>query len=484
MNLFRGKKLSSSGAATAGLGVMSRASNQLSTLLLMLVAARFLTPSEFGVFSLAVLSITLIRTLLYCGAFEFLLKSEIAEDCASEALLVNIIVAIGLTAPAATLAVVAWIVFDVSDVPWIMLLLLPSNFISAGASWQESLCLKSGKTRSYYAITTASEIISAGTAVVMFLYGFGLYSLVAKVYIASIMVSVLYWSTGTAVWSKKFDKTKFVEILTWSFERYGAVLLTFGSTYAADLMLGAFLSPAATGIYRGSSRLVTSVADLFTQPTRLLGMTFYSKQAASGSQSGEFVARVFSVAAVVGWSALAGLAISSQTLVPLLLGPSWSGAAPVVSILCLARAFSLIDASIAPALVAHNKQRSVLVNQTLVVPVLVASLLILSPYGVLPATYAVVLAAGFNSICMLVSLHKHLRPTLSGLKTAGPIAIVPAVSVVVGGWIAGQISMRFSVGDQIHLAAVIVFGALFWCFAVLSLRRSIRSVVHALNAAR
>lgn len=484
MNLFRGKKLSSNGAATAGLGVLSRASNQISTLLLMLVAARFLTPVEFGIFSLAILSVTLIRTLLYCGAFEYLLKSKTAEDCAREAFVVNIIVAIGLTAPVATLAVIAWIIFDMSEVSSLMLVLLPSNLISAIASWQESLCLKSGKTKSYYAITTASEIISAITALFMFSYGFGLYSLVVKVYIAAVMVSILYWRTGTAVWSPRFHKAKMFEILSWSFERYGAVLLTFGSTYAADLVLGAFLSPAATGIYRGSSRLVTSVADLFTQPTRLLGMTFYSKQAANGLESGEFVARVFSIAAVVGWSALAGLAVSSQTLVPLLLGPSWSSAAPVVSILCLARGFSLIDASIAPALVAHNKQRSVLVNQTLVVPVLVAALLILSPYGVLPATYAVVFAAGFNSICLLLSLHKHLRPKLSGWKAAGPIAVVPAVSVAAGGWLAGHLSMKFAVGDQLHLAATIVFGALFWCFAVLALRRSIRSVVNALNAGR
>ncbi len=467
-----------------GLGVLARASNQLSTVLLMLVAVRFLTPTEFGIFSLAALLTTIIRTLLYCGPFEYLLKSERFENCILETLAVNVIVVIALSTPVAIFSTLFYISVGGSKLICTILLLLPSNLISAVSSWQESICLRSGQTREYYIVTTASEIISATVAGFMFLFGFGIFSLVAKVYIGGTLVSLFYWRVGPAVRPTRFDSRKMFEIFSWSFERYGAVLLTFGSTYAADLMLGAFLSPAATGIYRGSSRLVTSVADLFTQPTRLLGMTYYSKQAARGSQSGESVARVFSVAAVVGWSALAGLAISSQTLVPLLLGPSWSGAAPVVSILCLARAFSLIDASIAPALVAHNKQRSVLVNQTLVVPVLVASLLILSPYGVLPATYAVVFAAGFNSICMVVSLHKHLRPTLSGLKTAGPIAIVPAVSVVVGGWIAAQISMRFSVGDQIHLAAVIVFGVLFWCFAVLSLRRSIRSVVHALNAAR
>jgi O-antigen/teichoic acid export membrane protein len=259
--------------------------------------------------------------------------------------------------------------------------------------------------------------------------GAGVFALVAKLYVTSVISSALYAMLKKDKIVSEFSFTKVMEILRWSTHRYGAILLTFAGTYAADLVLGALLSPSATGLYRGSSRLVTSVADLFNQPTRLMAMTFYSKRASRGVESGEVLPLVLAIAAAFGWSALMGLAVVSPLIVPLLLGPSWEAAAPIATVLCFARAFSLIDSCVTPALVAYNKQKWVLYVQTMTVPLLILLLFLTSGHGPVYSSYAVAVVALVNTICLLVVARKYIRTPFSVVRSALPLALLPPLFV-------------------------------------------------------
>src|ERR1700761_3639497 len=127
-------------AAITGLSV--RAANQVVIFGVTLVAAHFLAPADFGVFAIASAAIALIRTLMYTGAFEYLLKAPPGEECPSECLLINIALALVLSAALLVLAPGAKWIFGTAAVGQMLVFMAPSNLMSAFAAWQESQILR------------------------------------------------------------------------------------------------------------------------------------------------------------------------------------------------------------------------------------------------------------------------------------------------------------------------------------------------------
>ena len=73
-------------AADALLAMAARGGTQLFALTVTLVATRYLSPGDFGVFALATVFITVVRNLLYAGPAEFLLKTRDADRDAADCL--------------------------------------------------------------------------------------------------------------------------------------------------------------------------------------------------------------------------------------------------------------------------------------------------------------------------------------------------------------------------------------------------------------
>lgn len=293
-----GSRLTVKGVLSAAIGPLARGSGQLVTFLLTLVAMRYLDPAEFGAFALAVIATTVIRTLLYTGAFEFLLKTPDPRDGSSEALCLNMLIATGLSAIVGLASLIALAYGAAESILFLLLILLPSNLISAFGAWQESLLLRTGRITSYYVATFSAEFLSMAIAVTLFVWGFGVLALAAQIYVRNLLILLFYGMIGTTILSTRFSVARLKEIVRWALPVYGSSSLGLVSNYAADILLGFFLSPAATGIYRASSRLVTAVADIVNQPTRLISMTLSSKKVARGEDAATLWTIILSIAAV------------------------------------------------------------------------------------------------------------------------------------------------------------------------------------------
>ena len=126
------------GIMTAITGLSVRAVNQVVIFCVTLVAAHYLVPTEFGVFAIASAAIALIRTLMYTGAFEYLLKAPPGQEAPSECLIINLLLAIVLSALLLAFVPISGVVFGTSAVGRMLLLMAPSNLMAAFAAWQES----------------------------------------------------------------------------------------------------------------------------------------------------------------------------------------------------------------------------------------------------------------------------------------------------------------------------------------------------------
>lgn len=469
------------GIMTAITGLSVRAVNQVVIFCVTLVAAHYLVPTEFGVFAIASAAIALIRTLMYTGAFEYLLKAPPGQEAPSECLIINLLLAIVLSALLLAFVPISGVVFGTSAVGRMLLLMAPSNLMAAFAAWQESQILRLKRVRAYYAITAIAEIIAGIGAVCLLAEHLGLIALVCQIYLRGATLLIAYLLLQKPVFSRGLDGVKLAEIFKWSTARYGSTFVSFMTSYGADFFLGALLSPAATGIYRASSRVVTAVSDIFSHPTQILGATIFSRYAAQRETPKEIWPRMFGASAFLGWSALAGLAAVAERIVPVVLGARWAGTGLIISLMCVARAVSLIDAVTIPLLVAFDKSRSIFKIQLFTAAGSVLLLASVARFGVEAAALSAILISVLTTAGYCVLSMRAFPGSGPHLRGVIPISILPALITFLAARVC-LMAIPVNLGAAPATAIAVGAGLLGWLVVVVVLRRSAIDALHALNA--
>ena len=468
---------------TAIVAMLSRASGQIAVVLVTLVATRFLTPAAFGMFALASTGVALVRSILWNGAFEYLLKAADPRAASTECLIANFLITAAFSIPLYLFTLGADRLFSTIGIGHLILLLLPSNLLAAAGAWQESLVLRTGRLRSYYAITFASEAVSALVAIVLLIEGFGIIGLVAQTYVRNAMVLVAYLAMRCTIWSDNVSSARLLIVLRWSTSRYLSVLVDFGATYGADLFLGIFLSPAAAGLYRASNRIVTAVGDIFAHPINMIARSVFSQRAAEGRTSDDVWPLVFSAAAIVGWSALAGVVITADDIVPLALGPMWAAAAPLAAVIAVARCGMLIQAVTSALLVAYDRQNRLFLIQCLSTAATLAALAMVARFGVMAATIAVAAVSIATSAGLTIAAVRLFPGSRRLLILEMPIILVPMVATVVGAWGTQTMLHHATMPSNYSLIVIVLGGVACWTLSLVPLRRRFARAIASLHVA-
>lgn len=327
--IARMARFARAGGGTAVIAMAARVSGQIAMVAVTLVATRQLAPADFGIFAIAGALVMLARTMLYTGPFEFLLKApaERERTIAAACLAATLIVASGWVLLLGGLGLAAPLLFKGGGVAPVILALAPSVLFAAIAAFAESLMLRSGAVRRYYGVTVGVEIGAGLAAIALLLAGWGLWALVAQIYVRIVLLILALGGLGPRLALARPLKGEIAEVLRWSGSRFGSVMVGFLANYSGDLVLGVVFSPAASGLYRASNRMVTALADMFIQPAGMLALTTLASDRANGVKGGSGTGawlRLGGLFGVLGWPALAVLALFANRLVPLALGPAWA----------------------------------------------------------------------------------------------------------------------------------------------------------------
>jgi len=466
--------------ASLGAGMLSRASSQIVALLITLIAARYLTPGDFGVYAIAAALVTIIRTLIYSATFQYVMQTPDLKRYSSECLAVSLV----MTAICSALPVLILLVFPNlfggGGVLWLFVWMAPSNLIAAFTAWSEAQVLRSGKIARYYAVTSVTEFLSGGVAAILFVAGFGVMSLVPMAYVRAIVLAGCYVWILCPVLSSAFSASRFVEVGRWSLPQYASSLTGLFSNYGADFIIGAILSPAATGLYRAASRITGAVSDLCAQPVRLIATTVFARRRAAGGHASDLWPAVAALSLFIALPALGGLAAVADLILPRLFGPAWANLAAIVAVLSLGRVFASMAGVATPFLVAHGQHRILLPVQLVSAACLLIGLVVFSRQGV-QAT-AIVTAVSV-SVGALAYLGMAYRTAGSPPAASARLMLVAAIPGLVSTFAAGALSRTTLVPDPILLAIIAVAVAVgLWLVAVLVLRRGLTPILHPLRA--
>jgi O-antigen/teichoic acid export membrane protein len=381
------------------------------------IIARILTPTEVGIFAIAVVFSTLANMFRDFGFAEYLIQARDLDSAKIRAALgMNVIASWSM---AALLALAApWIAAfyrqpSVGDVLYVLAL----NFVIVpfGAVVQ-SWFRRELNYKPIVITNTLSSIFAFSVSVTLALSGHGAMSLAWSAF-AGIAVTVLgslwYRPRGFPRWPSMSGITE-----VFHFGKYasGTYFLAQIGRGAPELVIGRVLGAAEVGIFSRTNGVVELMRRLLLRPVLQVCLPYFAKV---NRESGELASAYTSSLRLltgIGWPALGCLAATSYAAIRIIYGEQWMAAVPLARVLCLAFALELLTLLSREALLACGEARRATVLQLEVATLQIFGVMLAIPYGLPGACWGLTLAA----LGALLSTHRHLRVAI-GLRWSGLI---------------------------------------------------------------
>ena len=276
--IINGKVTKSSGKAL--FAFTARSLQQVSNLVITLLAARFLLPADYGIYSLAIVFIVLLQTMTYSGYYHFIVTSDEPDK---EVLSTSFWMILGLSSIAAVLLMVAawpleWL-FGAEELGMVVFLLALSQPLASFGAWASAALLREGRVTTNFSIMFCQNLVALIGGALLLWFWESLYALVAYRYLRVAAGAIMILAVGVRPPLRHFSKELARSSTTYSGGIYGSRFLSFMSRYAADLLLGLFYTTSEVGLYRFGNRVATGATDTLTQPMSSFAITQYGKVA-------------------------------------------------------------------------------------------------------------------------------------------------------------------------------------------------------------
>ena len=163
------------------------------------------------------------------------------------------------------------------------------------------------------------------------------------------------------------------------------------------------------------------------------------------------------------------------------LGPKWAATAPLVSILCLLKSFSILSSVTNPLLVAFNRQHFLLWIEVFSSAATIAALFVFARFGSQAAAWAVTGVSALANCGMLAMVIRTFPGSGRTLLRCLPTIIIPTVATVTGAQACIYLSSWSDHPSKWVLVVLIVGGGILaWVAASLPFRRPIGQSIRAL----
>ncbi|MCA0921699.1 oligosaccharide flippase family protein [Pseudooceanicola nanhaiensis] len=414
----RRKGLIGSGVMTA----LERVISQACQLAIFIIAARLLSPAEFGAFALvSAIAIILLR-VAEVGWAPYIMSwsgdSRVPRQVLALAILAGLVVgaagvAIGYALPLAGLAVETGHLFSLFSF-WV--------FLATISSAQKGVMIWESKLKASAICEITGELAGLVVAVTALLQGAGLFSLAfGRLAYQSTHLALSFVFTRMAP-SLGMPKAERRDLWAFSARMFTSRLIINVRLYVATFIIGGFLGPAAVGYYRAAERLVGAVGEIVSVPTQVLAWNLFrqARDAHDGTTAGfQSAANIFfKILAAIALPVFMWVAVMAGDIVHGLLGEEWLPALHVVAILSAARAIALVGVVTEPVLtIAGEVGRLPWLTARLMIVTVALTLGAATTGGLLAVAWAQVAIAAITLVITLPMLRRYAG--IDGLEVAG-----------------------------------------------------------------
>ncbi len=346
------------------------------------VIARLLTPAELGIFSVAMVLISVVNILRDFGVVNYVIQEkEINPERIRAASAVTFLAAWGI-------AIVVWLTADlaaafyrqtgIADVMRVLalnFLLLPFGSITTACMRREMMFMRIAVIRLVAALTQA---------------------------IASIVLAWLGWSYLSMAWAAVLATLLQIAMIFWlrprgistipGFRglsrvlRFGSLsaltdIVRVGDRGAPDVVLGRAMGMAEVAFFSRATGLVDLFNRMIIEAVAYVALPHFAAKVRAGEDVSQPYLRAITFLTGLSWPFFVWLAAVAPTVVLLLYGDQWLASVVLVQILCagelLLAPFQLVD----QVLIAQGKIRLETVRIASMLGIRLLPLVLLPPYG-------------------------------------------------------------------------------------------------------
>ncbi len=368
-----------------------------------LVIARLLTPAELGVFSIAAVLIGIGHTLRDLGVVEYVIQEKELTQARLRSALMMVFIA------AWSVGGIAWFAsgfvadfYGVADLEKIMRILGVNFFLLPFGSVVMAHMRREMQFGRIAAIQVTASVLQAVLSITLAWWGYSYFSMAYAAVAGtatSILLVLLLRPRGFPFLPSIGELRRVFGFGSFSSAR--ALLQDFDKG-APDLILGRLMNMEAVGYFGRAAGLVDLFNRLVVQATSYVALPHLSAKVRAGEDVNQPYLRAVTYMTGLAWPFYAFLALFAGLIVPMLYGPQWHPAIPLVQFICLG------EMLLAPFYLQGQLAISTGHVRWEVVRVLASLLLKLLPLFLLPDYGLPAVAAGYAATSLIVAPLSYL----------------------------------------------------------------------------
>ena len=311
----------------------SQVTLQLTRLVVAIVVARLLTPTEYGLAAAALVfaSLVLVFSDMAFGA-ALVQRKTLTDDDRCTAFWITL--GCGWCSPSRVSCFSSSVaaLYGQPDVGPDGRALLQLRAHGIGAT-QQALLLREMNFRRLELMTMAGSLSGGAAAVVLAVLGQGAWAIIAQALVMAAVSSALYWQASS--WRPRFSFSRASARDLWGFSGYlmGHRFLYYLHQNADNFLIGRYIGPAALGTYAVAYNVMLTPASRIGGPLQRVLAPAFSRMQDEPERIAAAWARVTRLIGAIAIPGMVALVIVAPDFVPVVLGSHWDNAVPVVQIL-------------------------------------------------------------------------------------------------------------------------------------------------------
>jgi O-antigen/teichoic acid export membrane protein len=416
----------------------------------MAILARLLSPADYGVYTVAAVTVSLTQTLRDFGSIGFILQERELTP-ARVRTVYGVSLVIGCLAAACVIAASGKIAdFYQNDTVRNALLVLSINFLLLPyASLILVLLRRDMQFDTLLKINFVSVLANCILAIILARLGFAAMSLAWGSVAGSIATCIMGMATRRSrPYGLSPTLSEWRRVVSFGTIATASVLVSSIGEEAPDLIVGRFLGVEALGLYGRASGIVAAFNRLISSSIAPVAVSALALRHRSGAEMrSEFITGTTMITGVA-WPFFAFLGLMAFPIVRILCGDAWDAAVPVARILSISGAIAALANLNQLALQAKGAVKESLKLHLLVQPIVIGAIVLGAQFDLRAVGGAFI----FGSIVFLIASYRYLDKLIG----------VSLVDVVVAARASLVVTATSSIGPAIVLAEMSAGESVQW----------------------
>lgn len=304
--------------------------------LITIILARFVLPDAFGLIAFATVFISFAQIFLDQGFGDAIVQcQQLEREHLDTAFWINLFTGSLLTIVGILISRPIEQLFNKPQLAAVLVFLSLNFLIGSLSSVQQAILKRQLAFKKLAVRSLIASLVSGAVAIILAMRGFGVWSLVAKMLVNSLVSVIVLWRVSDWRPSFNFSRKHLKELYRFGINILGSNFVEFFSRNADNFLIGFFLGTTILGYYTlAYNLLITMIALLIDVPVIVVFPTFSRLQDELTKMRQAFY-EVTQLQSVVAFPIFVGtLALAPEAII-FLYGPNWAPSIPVTQVLML-----------------------------------------------------------------------------------------------------------------------------------------------------